>query len=155
MVGRPGRERTVSRASTRGRVAVHVLLVATAVVSLILEPEITLHVLVGLVFVAFVAVHLAQRRQVAQRLAGHLSAPWRLHRAPVRLAVADAMLLVVTLAMLGSGLWDWLDGRPTRIRWHAISGVLLTGYLIAHTIRRRRRLTSSRSAERVRADQGT
>jgi hypothetical protein len=122
---------------------VHVVLVATAVGSLIVEPELAPHILFGLAFVVFVAVHLAQRRNVGGRLVGRLATLWRWGQASVRLAVADAVLLVLTLAMLGSGVWDWLAGHPTRIRWHAITGVLLAGYLLVHTIRRRRRLASS------------
>ena len=45
--------------------------------------------------------------------------------------------------MLMSGLWDWLGAHPTRIRWHAISGVVLAGLLLVHTVRRSRRLRAS------------
>ena len=58
--------------------------------------------------------------------------------------MADAVLGALTLVMLGSGLWDWASGHPTRIRWHAITGVLLAGFLLVHTLRRRGRLRSSR-----------
>jgi hypothetical protein len=126
------------------RLAVHLALIATAVVSLVLEPVLALHILFGLGFVAFVAVHLAQRRRIGRRLIGQLSAAWRLERGATRLALSDALLLVLTVGMLASGLWDWLDGHPTRIRWHAITGVLLAGYLLVHTVRRRRRLRASR-----------
>jgi hypothetical protein len=45
--------------------------------------------------------------------------------------------------MLASGLRDWLAGHPTRIRWHAITGVALTALLAVHTARRRSRLRRS------------
>jgi hypothetical protein len=44
---------------------------------------------------------------------------------------------------LVSGLYDWIAGHPTRIRWHALSGVALAGFLLVHTLRRRRRLHRS------------
>lgn len=42
--------------------------------------------------------------------------------------------------MLVSGFWDWFAGHPTKIRWHAITGVVLP----VHTARRRSRLRRSR-----------
>lgn len=116
---------------------------ATAVISLALEPVLALHVIVGLVFVGLVLIHVAQRRRVSTRLLGRL----RAHPLPAsrtsRLAIADLLLLAVTTVMLTAGLWDVLAGHPTRIRWHAISGVLLAGMLVAHALRRRRRLLGS------------
>jgi hypothetical protein len=46
--------------------------------------------------------------------------------------------------MLASGFWDWSAGHPTRIRWHAISGIVLTVLLAVHTVRRRSRLRRSK-----------
>lgn len=107
--------------------------------SLVLEPELGLHVLLGLAFVGLVVVHLGQRRRTSSALVRRL-------RRPVgrsgRLALADVLLAALTVAMLGSGLWDWLD-QPTKIRWHAITGVLLAGLLAVHTTRRSRRLRKS------------
>jgi hypothetical protein len=57
--------------------------------------------------------------------------------------LADALLAVLTIAMLVSGFWDWSIGHPTRIRWHAVTGVVLAGLLLVHTIGRRSRLRSS------------
>ena len=57
--------------------------------------------------------------------------------------MTDALLGAVSLVMLISGFWDWSLGHPTRIRWHAISGVVLSGFLLTHTLRRRKRLRSS------------
>jgi len=50
---------------------------------------------------------------------------------------------VIAAGMLVSGFWDWFAGHPTRIRWHAITGVALAILLAAHTIRRRSRLRRS------------
>jgi hypothetical protein len=123
---------------------VHVGLIATVAVSLALEPVLALHILLGLSFVALLVIHLGQRRRVSMRLLARL----RVHPAPTsasaRLAAADLILLAITAVMLASGLWDWLAGHPTRPRWHAISGVVLAGWLLLHTLRRRRRLLSSR-----------
>jgi hypothetical protein len=42
---------------------VHLGLIVTAAVSLVFETVLTIHIMVGLVFVALVACHLVQRRQ--------------------------------------------------------------------------------------------
>ena len=49
----------------------------------------------------------------------------------------------LTAVLLASGLYDWIAGHPTRIRWHALTGVALAGLLLVHTLRRRRRLYRS------------
>jgi hypothetical protein len=126
------------------RLTVHVGLILTAGASLWFEPILTIHVVVGLAFVVLVAFHLAQRRRVSVNLASRLTRPRTLLSKPGRLAAADLILLLVTLAMLASGLWDLIANHPTQIRWHAITGVALTGLLISHTIRRWRRLATSR-----------
>ena len=119
------------------------MLILSAAVSLALEPLLTLHIGLGLLFVAFVAAHLVQRRRVSLSLARRFGSARALLTPSGRLAVADAALTVLTAAMLASGIWDWVDGHPTRIRWHAITGVLLAGFLVVHTVRRRGRLRRS------------
>jgi hypothetical protein len=123
---------------------VHLGLISTAVVSLAFEPILTIHILLGLVFAVLVGAHLIQRRRITGKLACRLLRVRTLNRPGGRLAVADALLVTVTLAMLVSGFWDWSLGHPTRIRWHAISGLVLSGFLLVHTLRRRKRLRSSR-----------
>ena len=123
---------------------VHLALISTVTISLFFEPMLTIHIVAGLVFIGFSVAHIRQRRRTATNLLGRLAHPLTLHRAQGRLALADAMLAVLTLAMLATGLWDWLSGEPTRTRWHAISGVILTGFLAVHTFRRRTRLRRSR-----------
>jgi hypothetical protein len=129
---------------TAARTVVHVGLIATVAVSLAFEPVLALHILLGLTFVGLVVIHLGQRRRVSTRLLKRLRANPAPSSPSARLAAADVVLLAITAVMLASGLWDWLAGHPTRTRWHAISGVVLAGWLLLHTLRRRRRLLSSR-----------
>jgi hypothetical protein len=152
--GRSGNWEVVVHGSADGRPArrpkgtvtrwlVHLGLIVTAAVSLMFETVLTIHILVGLVFVALAVAHLLQRRRVSATLAARLIRvrTWGLPTG--RLALADALLTALTIGMLASGLWDWRLGHPTRIRWHAISGVILAGFLLVHTLRRRGRLRRS------------
>ena len=61
-----------------------------------------------------------------------------------RLALADTLLAVITAGMLISGFWDWSAGHPTKVRWHAITGVVLAILLLIHTARRWSRLRRSK-----------
>ena len=122
---------------------VHVALLATVTVSVVLEPLLTLHIALGCAFIGLVVVHLGQRRRTSARLARRLPQIAGWSRAAGRLALADALLAALTAAMFASGLYDWLAGHPTRIRWHALTGVLLVGFLLVHTVRRRKRLRRS------------
>jgi hypothetical protein len=126
---------------------VHLGLIGTLIVSLVFEPLVlAIHIAVGLVFAVLAGLHLAQRRRVSARLLAQLGrlARVRIRTGPAgRLALADLLLAVITAGMLVSGFWDWFAGRPTKIRWHAITGVVLAILLVAHTIRRRSRLRRS------------
>jgi hypothetical protein len=122
---------------------VHVTLIGSAITSLVLEPVLSLHVAFGVVFVLFVGLHLAQRRRISKRLAVRLLKVQKLLAPPGRLALADGFLFVITMAMLVSGFWDLWAPHHTKIRWHAITGVVLTAFLVAHTVRRWRRLRFS------------
>jgi len=102
-----------------------------------------MHVVFGLAFIALVAAHLAQRRRISVNLARRLKRFDVFLRRGGRLALSDAALLVLTIAMLASGFVDLGIGHPTRIRWHALSGVALAIYLTVHTLRRRSRLGTS------------
>ena len=99
---------------------------------------------VGLVFVVLVGLHLAQRRRVSARLLSRLARVRALARPAGRLAMADALLAAVSTGMLISGFWDWFAGHPTKIRWHAITGVVLAILLLIHTVRRWSRLRRSK-----------
>jgi hypothetical protein len=115
----------------------------SVVVSLAFEFILTVHIVVGLLFVVLVVWHLVQRRRISSKLVRRLfqftTAQGRLGR----IAISDALLAVLTLGMLASGFVDVALGHPTQIRWHALLGVALTVYLVVHTLRRRRRLKSS------------
>lgn len=125
---------------------VHLGLVATTIVSLVFEPLIlAIHIAVGLAFAVLAIAHLVQRRRVSARLLARLSRPGRTLAGPAgRLALADALLAALAAGMLASGFWDWLAGHPTRIRWHAITGVVLAILLLIHTARRWSRLRRSK-----------
>jgi hypothetical protein len=123
---------------------VHLGLIATTAVSMVFEPMVlTIHIAVGLAFAALVAVHIYQRRRVSVSLTRQLFRPRSVAQPSGRLAVADALLAALTLGMLVSGFWDWAIGHPTRIRWHALTGVVLLVYLCVHTVNRRHRLRYS------------
>lgn len=112
----------------RYRWLVHLGLIGTVAVSLVFEPLIlAIHIAVGLAFAVLAGMHLVQRRRVSAGLLARLA----------------RLLVLVTVGMLVSGFWDWFAAHPTKIRWHAITGVVLAILLLAHTVRRRRRLRRS------------
>ena len=123
---------------------VHLGLIATAVTSLIFEFVLTAHIIVGLLFVGLVVVHLAQRRRTSNRLIRRLAKVRLLNQPQGRLAVADLVLTLLTIGMLASGLWDWSLGHPTRLRFHALSGVGLAILLLTHSAARWKRMRTSR-----------
>jgi hypothetical protein len=131
-----------SRRSTL-RWLVHVGLIASTITSLVLEPVLSLHIAFGVVFVVLVGCHLVQRRRISTRMAVRLLHVRKLLEPAGRLALADGFLFIISSAMLFSGFWDLWAPHHTKIRWHAITGVVLTLYLAVHTIRRWRRLRFS------------
>ncbi len=138
--GRPGTP------GARARWLVHLGLIATVIVSLVFEPLVlAIHIAVGSAFAVLTGLHLVQRRRVSGRLLARLSRPGRsLAGRAGRLALADALLAAITAGMLASGFWDWAAGHPTRIRWHALTGVALAILLVVHTARRRSRMRRSK-----------
>src|SRR5450631_3766885 len=128
------------------RWAVDLVLIAAGVVSVLFElTSIAIHSVVGLVFVGFVGPHLWNRRAWIR---GTLRRLWQ-HRSlsrAVRWSLSQAsLLLVLTMIVTASGLWDWLDGR-TKIRWHAISSIILLAVIMRHTWTRRGWLLRRRAA---------
>jgi hypothetical protein len=121
---------------------IHLGLLVSVSVSLVFEAILTIHIVVGLLFVGLVGAHLMQRRQISARLVKKLARWQTLHLRPGRLALSDAFLTVVTLVMLISGFWDYLAGRSS-IRWHALSGILLVVLVVTHTARRWKRMRRS------------
>ncbi len=134
---RPSSRRRLTRA------LVHLGLLVSAATSLVFEPVLALHVILGSVFVVLVGCHLAQRRRVSARLASRLLKVRDYLQPSGRLTLSDTLLLVVTTVMLVSGFWDYWGPHRTKIRWHALSGVVLAIYLVVHTFNRRRRLRIS------------
>src|ERR1019366_4224064 len=98
---------TVSKPTRRW--LVHLGLIATAITSLTFEFVLTLHIVLGLVFVALVAVHLGQRRRTSSRLIKRLIKVRLLNQPQGRLAMADLAPVLFTAGMLASGFWDWGD----------------------------------------------
>jgi hypothetical protein len=112
--------------------------------------RIAIHTDVGLVFVALVAVHLAQRPRALARIATRTVQARTIAERAIRLAASDLLLLFLTLNVLISGVLDWNRGVPIQLpipgpfgRWHAISGLALIVYLAVHVWRRRKRLRRS------------
>jgi hypothetical protein len=124
---------------------VHLGLIGTVIASLVFEPLVlAIHIAVGLAFVVRVGMHLAQRRRVSASLLARLARRQALARPAGLLALADALLAMITVGMLVSGFWDWFAGHPTKIRWHAVTGVVLAILLLIHTARRWPRLRRSK-----------
>ena len=124
---------------------VHLGLIGTVIVSLVFEPLVlAIHIAVGLAFAVLAGMHLLQRRRVSASLLRRLARLQALAGPAGRLALADMLLAVITAGMLVSGFWDWFAGHPTKIRWHAITGVVLAILLLVHTVRRWSRLRRSK-----------
>lgn len=149
---RPGATRAAWLA--RSRWAVHLGLLCTAAAAIgtlqLLHVRIAYHADVGLVFVGLVVVHLAQRRRTIARMVARLSRSRTAVGRRVRLAASDAVLLVVTLNVLASGVVDWSRGAPVDLplpkpftRWHLDAGLVLVVYLVVHVWRRRKRIRRS------------
>jgi hypothetical protein len=137
MSGRPAR--------SWARWLIDILLIAGGVVSLIVEPlSIAIHSVVGLVFVGTVGPHLWHRRRWIAGVLTRLRRPGRLPAA-LRWSLSQSSLLfvLVVVVVTVSGLYDWLDAR-TRIRWHAISSVVLIVVVARHAWTRRRWLLRRR-----------
>ena len=69
-----------------------------------------------------------------------------------RLAWSDLILLFLLFNLIVSGIADYLVGErgifitiglPRAIRWHALSAVLVLGYLLVHVLCRASRLRTS------------
>ena len=124
----------------RKRWLVYFFMYWTAAISLAFQRQYTIHELIGLLFVPFVIIHVAQRWVQFKGLLFQLSKLKKVFTAVYRKAVNDTLLVFLTAGMLISGLWDWRIGHPTKIRWHAIFGVLLAIDLLVHAFRRRHKI---------------
>lgn len=144
---RPGPvKRSADRQTARrslSRWAVHLGLLGSAAAALgtlyLLHVRIAIHTVVGLVFVALVVVHLAQRPRALARIATRTVQARTIAERAIRLAASDLLLLFITLNVLVSGVLDWNRGAPIQLpipgpfgRWHAISGLALIVYLVRY-----------------------
>jgi hypothetical protein len=121
---------------TSQRWAVDIALIAAGVVSVLFEPtSIAIHSVIGLIFAGAVGPHLWNRRSWIR---GTLRRLWlRRLTAAMRWSLWQAVVLsVLVVVVTVSGLWDWLD-VPTKIRWHAISSVILIAVAVRHAWTRR------------------
>jgi hypothetical protein len=123
------------------------VLILAAVISLVFEPlSIAIHSVIGLMFAAAVGPHLWYRRNwiraTLRRAARRRPLPARRRWALLQ----AASLAVLVIVMTGTGLYDWLATR-TKIRWHAISAVILIAVMIRHAWPRRNRLLPARRGQ--------
>jgi hypothetical protein len=148
--------------SANVRFLVHLLLVAAFVATLLSALEIsrryfglsgiTDHAIVGFIALAFILVHLIQRRHTVKRLLATLA-----HRtkssAASRRATSDLILWLLTLNVMVSGTVDLVNGHETLLpipgpfilqKWHGFSAIVLFVYVLVHALRRRSRFRTSR-----------
>ena len=128
----------------RRRWIVYFFMYWTAAISIAFQRQLTIHEFVGFAFVPFVVAHLLQRWEQFKGLLRQLLKVKKILATIYRKALNDLALVILTLGMLVSGIWDWRLGHPTRVRWHAIFGVLLLIDLLVHAFRRRRKIIRNR-----------
>lgn len=151
-------DRSRASARARSRWTVHLALLITITAALVplllfrVSPRVTLHIVIACLFLGLVIAHLAQRRHMLSKLIAQLGRAGSRMKGR-RLAVSDAIFALLAASVLASGIYDLAAGQNTRIPlpgihlfigWHSLSSVIFLGYLIAHVIRRRRRLRHSR-----------
>src|ERR1700693_5284337 len=95
---------------------VHLLLILTAVISLVFEGTQQIHILLGLILILFIGFHFAQRRKISAVLVRQLASFKKISLPLTRMALSDLLLTFLSIGMLGSGLYDWWLGHPTKIR---------------------------------------
>lgn len=97
---------------TRARWYVHLGLLALLAAALVtlayLSVSISIHAVVGLVFVVLVTVHLFQRRRTVKRLMTQLAHAGSNIEREAGLAISDVVLAFVFLNVLLSGVVDWI-----------------------------------------------
>jgi hypothetical protein len=152
MVDRPARSPAAWRARSRWLVHLGLLaLLAAALGTLqLLHIRNAIHADVGLAFAGLVVIHLAQRRHRIARMFRQLRRFRPTVEREVRLLASDAILTVITINVVVSGILDWGRGAPLLLplpqpfdRWHLTSSVVLVVYLVIHVSRRWGRLRRS------------
>jgi hypothetical protein len=149
---RPGGARSSWRAKSRWFVHLGLLVsVAAALGTLqLLHVRTAIHADVGLVFAGLVVVHLVQRRhRIGRMVAQVMRLGPRLER-EFRLLASDAILTLITINVVVSGILDWGRGSSLLLplplpfqRWHLTSSAALVVYLVIHVSRRWRRIRRS------------
>jgi hypothetical protein len=143
----------------RRRWYVHLVLLASLVGSLVsliwLSHSITLHVVIGVMFMAVLLIHFFQRRRTIVSFAKQLVGLRARSRTSTRLAVSDVILELLVLNVLVSGIVDVIHHQATQLnflssvippgllQWHKLAAFALVIYATVHVIRRRRRLRRS------------
>jgi uncharacterized protein YebE (UPF0316 family) len=139
---------------------VHVALLvslAGALLSLIyLSRSITVHVIFGVLFMAFLLCHLYQRRKTVRSLARQVFVIRHQSTTRKRLALSDSILELLVINVLVSGVVDGVQHHATQlnflanlgfppglIQWHKLASFILVVYIIVHVSRRSKRLRRS------------
>jgi len=111
------------------------------------------HAIIGILVLALVLVHLAQRRHTVQQLIARIFGRQRSTARQSRQAASDVILWILLLNATISGVVDFVAGHTIFLsipgpsvlqKWHAMSVVILLVYVIVHVVRRRKRLRMSR-----------
>jgi hypothetical protein len=148
------------RGTERRRWYVHLVLLASLAGSLLsliwLSRSITLHVVIGVVFMAVLLAHFIQRRRTITSILKQLLGVKARARGAIRLAASDVILELLVLDVLVSGIVDVVNHQTTQlnflapfgwppglIQWHKVASFLLVIYATVHVVRRRRRLRRS------------
>jgi hypothetical protein len=148
------------RRGERRRWYVHIALLVTLAGSLVtliyLSHSITIHVIFGVAFMAFVLFHLFQRRRTVASLAKQIAGVARRSKGQSRLAVSDTILELLVANVLVSGIVDIVNHQATQlnflgslgfppglIQWHKLASVVLVVYVIVHVSRRWKRIRRS------------
>jgi hypothetical protein len=144
----------------RRRWYVHLALLislAGSLLSLIyLSHSITIHVVLGVLFMVMVFFHLFQRRRTITVLLKRLFGVQTRTRAASKLVVSDIVLELLVLNVLVSGIVDGVNHYATEFpfatalglppglsQWHKLAAIALVIYATVHIIRRRKRLRRS------------
>lgn len=157
-----GPNSTAHGSTANVRFLVHLLLVAAFVASLLSALELskkylghsgtTDHAIIGFVVLAFITVHLTQRRHTIRRLLDALAHRTK-NSTSKRRAASGLILWLLTLNVMVSGTVDLVLGHETLLavpgplifqKWHGFSAIVLLVYVTVHVIRRRSRFRTSR-----------
>jgi hypothetical protein len=141
--------------SSRQRWIVHLWLMLSVLLSLLtLLPHfsILVHIFFGMLFGGLVVAHLRHRRRTVSILLADLRRFGRWIKPRGRMTWADLLLLFVTINVVVSGFFDYFEHRSVMIstglispiRWHVVSSLVLLVLLTVHTLRRWRRLRTSK-----------